>query len=147
MDFAQRKRPSETAGAGWFSFCSCFSALPGQHVNGVQPDLCCLGPCGDGKLGAAQSVTMSALRINVQFGWYLGVLEGEEIDDRVFYVDRIVLRLNEEGGRSLSSWVNIRVGSKVLIGEGEIGRVDNDGKVRAATELVRSVDRVIEPLV
>ena len=55
---------------------------------------------------------MSALRINVQFGWYLGVFECEEIDDRVFYVDGIILCLNEERGRSLGSRMNVRIGGK-----------------------------------
>lgn len=90
---------------------------------------------------------MSALRVNMEFGWYLGVLECEEIDDRVFYVDGIILCLHEEGRRSLSSWVNIRVWGKVLFGEREVARVNNDGKVGAATEFVRSVDRIVEPLV
>ena len=58
---------------------------------------------------------MAALGIDVQLGRYLGILQRHEIDDRVFYVDRIVLSLHEERGRSLIGGMNFGIRRVVLL--------------------------------
>ena len=76
---------------------------------------------------------MAALGIDVQLGRYLGILKSEKIDDSIFYMDRIVLGLHQERWRGLIGWVNVGIRRVVLVREREIARIDNYGKVRAAT--------------
>ncbi len=43
--------------------------------------------------------------------------------------------------------MDIRVGRELLVGKGEVARIDDDRKVRAAAELVGGIDRVVKTLV
>ena len=90
---------------------------------------------------------MSALSVDVQFGRDLGVLEGEEVDDGVFNMHRIVLSLDDEGGRGFAGDRDIGVGCEVLVGEREVAGIDDHGEVRAATQLVSGIDRIVETLI
>ena len=64
----------------------------------------------------AQSVTVPALGVDVQFGRNLGVLEGEEVHDGVLNMHRIVFGLDDERGRSFGGGLDIRIGSEILSG-------------------------------
>ena len=51
-----------------------------------------------------QAVSVAAFRIDMQLGGHLGVLEGHEVDHRIFDVCRIVFRLHDEGRWGLRQW-------------------------------------------
>jgi len=90
---------------------------------------------------------MSTLSVDVQFGLDLGILEGEEVDDGVFDMHRIILSLDDERRRGLSADVDIRVGREVLISEGEVAGINDDGEVRAATQLVSGINGIVKTLI
>ena len=90
---------------------------------------------------------MSTLSVDVHFGRDLGVLESEEVDGGVFDMHGVVLRLDDERGRCFASDHNIGVGCEVLVCEGEVARIDDHGEVRAATELISGIDRIVETLI
>ena len=75
-------------------------------MNGVQPYLYKLRPRRYRKSSPPQAIAVPAFGINVQLGRYLGILEREEIHDGVFYVDWIVLCLNDKRRWSLSGGMN-----------------------------------------
>ena len=90
---------------------------------------------------------MAALGINVQLCRYLGILQGKEINNGVFYMDWIVLSLHQESRRSLSGWMDVGIRRVVLVRERKIAGIDDDRKVGAATELVCRVHRIVKSLV
>ena len=51
----------------------------------------------------AEAVAVAAFGEEVQFGWDLRFLEGLKVEEGVLFVDGIVLRLEEEGGRRFGS--------------------------------------------
>ncbi len=116
-------------------------------MNGPQPGFHALRPSRNRERGPAQAVAVSALSVDVHFGRDFGVLESEEVDGGVFDVHRVVLCLDDERGRRFAGNHNIGVGREVLVCEGEVARIDDHGEVRAATELVSGIDRIVETLI
>ncbi len=90
---------------------------------------------------------MATLGINVQLCRDLGILQGKEINNGVFYMDWIILSLHQESRRSLIGGMNVGIRRVVLVREGKIAGIDDDGKVGAATELVCRVQRIVKSLV
>ena len=71
-------------------------------MNRVQPEVYGVGPGGDGPIGAAtEAVSVATFGVDVELGGDFDVLEREEPGRRVLDVDRVVLGLDDEGGRSL----------------------------------------------
>ena len=61
-------------------------------------------------------------------------------------MNRIVLGLDDERWRRLGGGVDVGIGREVLVCQGQIAGIDNYGKVRTATELVRGVDWIVKSL-
>src|SRR5258708_7144103 len=83
----------------------------------------------------------------MQLGWDLGLLQLQEVGGGVLDVDRVVLRLDDEGGRSLRRGLDVRIGDHSLLSDGQVARVDRNCEIGSAAELVGSVDGVVEALV
>ena len=62
-------------------------------------------------------------------------------------MDGIVLGLGDERGRSLFGWMDFGIRREVLLGEGQVARVEDYRKVGTATELVGGIDGIVEALV
>src|ERR1700753_488452 len=104
-------------------------ALVRQYMDGVHPYFCGLRPSGHGKLSATQAIAMSALGVDMQLGWDLGVLQGHEVDHRILYVDGIVFRLHQKCGRGLLSGMDIGIGSEVLLCDREVAGINDEREV------------------
>ncbi len=113
----------------------------------MEPSLYALGPSSDRERGAAETVAVSTLGVDMQFGRNLGVLERQKVNGGVFDMHRIVLGLHNEGWRGLFGNVDLRIGRKVLVCQSEVTGIDDHGKVRAAAELVGGIDRVVKTLI
>ena len=118
-----------------------------QNLNRTEPRFPQLWPAGDRKFGAAKPVPMPALRKDVQLCRNLGVFQRKKINRRIFDMHRIILCLHDKRRRSLLRRVDVRVGRKVLLGNREIARINNHGKIRAATHLVSRVDRIVKAFI
>ena len=118
-----------------------------QHMDRVQPLGHTIGPSSDGKLSSPQAITVPTLGVDVQLRRNIRILELHEINRRVLDVHRIILRLNDETGRSLRRHMNIRIRRKVLLGKREIARIHDHGKIRATTQLVSRIHRIIQALI
>src|SRR5947209_1962201 len=90
---------------------------------------------------------MAAISVDVKFGWDFGVFQRDEVDRGVFDVDGIVFGLNDEGWRSLFGRMDFGGGRKVLLRDGEIAGIDDDGEVGAAAHAVGGVDGIVEALI
>ena len=90
---------------------------------------------------------MAALSIDVQLGGNLGILQREEIDDGVFYMDWIVLSLHQECGRSLIGGMNVGIRRVVLVRKGKKAGIDDDRKIGTTAELVGGVQWIVKSLV
>ena len=113
-------------------------------MNGVEPGFDQHGPVGDGKIGWTEAVAVTASSEDVEFGWNFGLLEGLEVDEGVFLVDGIVLRLEEEGGRGVGCGIDA-VGEFVECRPiGKVAGIDDDGEVGAGVEFV---DGLVGPFV
>ena len=77
---------------------------------------------------------MSSLGVDVHFRRNLGVLKREKVHDGAFDVHRIVLGLNQERGRSPVRDVDIGAGREVLLGEREVGWINEHGEVRTSSD-------------
>jgi len=113
-----------------------------QHLDGVQPRFCQLRPAHDRQVSGPQSVAVPALRVDVQLCLYLGILQGEKIHYRVLDVHRIVLGLEDERRPRAGSRLNRGIGSEVLLSQRQVARINDDGKIGLATQLVCRVNRV-----
>ena len=89
---------------------------------------------------------MSAVGVDVHFGRDFGILQREEIDGGVFHMHGIVFRLNNDSRRSFFRDVNLGIRSEVLFCQCEVAGIDNDGKIRPATDFIRVIHRVIQTL-
>ena len=95
----------------------------------------------------AQSVTVPALGVDVQFRRNLGIFEGEEVHGGVLNMHRVVFGLDDERGRGFVGWPDIRIRSKILIGQRKVAGIDDYGEVRTAAQLIGGVDRIVEALI
>ena len=90
---------------------------------------------------------MSASGVEVHFCRNVGVLQSQKVNGGVFDMHRIIFGLKNERRRGLVSNADFGIGREVLVGEGEVARVDDHSEVRAAAELVSGIDRNVESLV
>ena len=118
-----------------------------DHLNRPEPHVDRVRPGRYRQRGAAQSVAVPALGIDVQFGRHLCVLERHKIDHRIFAVHGIVFRLDDEGRRRVACWVDVGILREVLVGKRQITGIDDYGEIRTATKLVSRVNWVIDALV
>ncbi len=118
-----------------------------EDVEGVEPGIDELGPGGDGELGAAETVAVAAFGVDVEFGGNFGVFESEEVDGGVFDVDGIVFGLKDEGRRSVGGDGKIGIEGEVVVFEGEIAGIDDDGEIGAAALGIRGVYGIVEAFV
>jgi hypothetical protein len=99
-------------------------------------------PTRNGKLCAAQSIPVPALRVYVHLRRNFGVLQGKKIHRGVFNVDRIVFRLHDERRRGLFGRTNVRIRRKVLLRDCQITGINDHREIRPATHLVSRIDRL-----
>ena len=75
------------------------------------------GPVGDGEIGGAEAEAVAAEGEEVEFGGDLGVFEGLEVDEGVFYVGGVVvLGLDEEGGWGLAGGLRMESTCRLAVG-------------------------------
>src|SRR5215472_1278282 len=77
-----------------------------EHVNRVKPGLDKRRPVRHRKIGRPKAVAVASFRVEVKFGRDLCLLERLKIEQRVFYVNRVVLGLQDKGRRSVRGWVD-----------------------------------------
>ena len=90
---------------------------------------------------------MPALSIDMYFGRHLGILQRHKVDDGVFDMHRVILRLEDETGRGFICNPSIRIGCEVLVCKCKITGIDNYREVGAATKLVARIDRIVQALI
>ena len=116
-------------------------------MDGLQPGLYQARPGGDWKPIAPESVAMAAFGVEVHFGWDLGVFQRQKVDGGVFDMHGIVFGLENKRRRSLGGDVDLGIGREVLLCQGEVAGIDDRGEVGPATELVSSINGVVETLI
>lgn len=112
---------------------------------GFQPALClhplrdALGPVGNAVGRGAQTVAVSACRVDVHFEGNLRFRQSEAVCERVFYAYRVIFCHGNEGGRRVVRHFDLRrkVGA-VLFGR-QVRGIDEDGEIGAAVEFIRVV--------
>src|SRR5215469_11772452 len=98
----------------------------GEDVDGVEPGFDERWPVRDGECGGSESVAVAAFGVDVEFCGDLELLEGLCVEEDVFYMNRIVLGLEQERGRSGGARVDAFGQLSECGGLGEICGVDTD---------------------
>lgn len=113
----------------------------------VQPGLDKLRPGGDRQPGVAEAVAVSALGIDMHFGGHFGFLQGHEVDDGVFDMDRIILGLEDETGRGFARHRNVGIKCEVLVCKRKVSGIDDHSEVGTAAQLVSGIHRIVQALI
>ena len=83
---------------------------------------------------------MAALREQVHFRRNPGLLKCEVVSQRVFHgVHRIVLRLQQKGGRCVGANADVRTQDDIRAGRPQVARVDQNGEVGPAAQRVGGI--------
>ena len=109
--------------------------LSGCHVDGLKPDVEKLRPFCDGKLCATQAECVTALRVEVHLYRDAGSSETGVVREGLFNsIDLVVLILQDERGRCCLREMCLDIGREreAVLVDGQMSRINCDGKVRAA---------------
>ena len=90
---------------------------------------------------------MAAFGVEVEFRGDVDGFESEEPGDGVLYVDRVVFRLDEEGGRGVGGGAQVELVEEAFVRVGEVAGVDDDGEIGAAGLAVGGVLGGVKALV
>src|SRR6185437_11670259 len=107
-----------------------------EDMDGVKPGFGQSGPMSDRKVGGAEAVAVAALSKDMQLSRDLGLLQCLKVDERVLFVDGVVLGLKQESRRSVRGGVDALC--ELVEGGcvGEIAGVDDEGEVGASAGLI-----------
>ena len=114
-----------------------------EETGGAEPGGAGIGPGRAGAVGAADAEVVSGFGIDVEFGGDAGATEREVHKHAVLgRTDQIGATVNEEDGRGFGMDDNAG-GEFVFIFGFEVTRIDQDRKVRPATDVIDVVDVLI----
>ena len=90
---------------------------------------------------------MPSPSVEVHLNRHAGVLQSQIVDSRILHVHWIILRLHNERWWRLLRYMDLRIRREVLFRKRQISRINDNGEVRPATQLISRINRVIKPLI